>query len=54
MGRFIYKSDEEDMWDSLMDAAENVGSGGSSDPASTITSDNGEVINLDGEPTNTK
>lgn len=54
MANFIFK-DEGDNLSNLMDAAQNVSNpSNSSDPASTITSDSGEVINLDGKPTNTK
>ena len=54
MANFIFK-DEGDNLSNLMDVAQSVPNpSNSNDPASTITSDNGEVINLGGEPTHTK
>lgn len=54
MANFIFK-DEGDNLSNLMDVAQSVPNpSNSNDPASTITSDNGEVINLGSEPTHTK
>lgn len=57
MGNIISNRDgENDSLSDLVDAAQDVDApvSAENDPASTITSDNGEVINLGNEPTNTK
>ncbi len=54
MRNFIFK-DNGDNLSNLMDVAQNVGNPtGSNDPATTIVSDNGEVINLNEQSGNTK
>lgn len=55
MRNFIFK-DDGDSFSALVDASQDNGSSESpnSDPASTISADNGEVINLDTPPVHTK